>query len=113
MTRPLLLPEPFSGEAAEDWSEWIDHFGSVAVVNKWESTEEKQKWLHVRLTGRAQAVFRKLPEDVRGDFSKCVDALHRRYDPDSKNVRCRAGHNTSCNNGLVKHWLALMARYCW
>ena len=54
------------------------------MVNTWESIEEKLKWLRVRPTGRAQAVFRKLPEDVRGDFSKCVDALHRCFDPDSK-----------------------------
>ena len=84
MTKPLLLPELFSGEAAENWSEWIDHFGSVAVVNKWEITENKLKWLCVRLTGRVQAVFCKLLEDVQEDFIKCVDVLHRRFDPNSK-----------------------------
>ena len=33
MTKPLLLPEPYGGEAC-GWAEWVDHFESVAAVNK-------------------------------------------------------------------------------
>ena len=32
MAKPVLFPEPFSGEA-EDWDEWLSHFESVAVIN--------------------------------------------------------------------------------
>eukprot|EP00731_Ephydatia_muelleri_P014191 Em0007g1501a len=31
-SKPLLIPEPFSGDCG-NWQEWIDHFESVAVVN--------------------------------------------------------------------------------
>ena len=32
--RALILPGVFSGE--EDFCEWIQHFESVAVINKWD-----------------------------------------------------------------------------
>ena len=34
MSKPLLLPEPYGGEAG-GWAEWVDHFENVAAVNKW------------------------------------------------------------------------------
>ena len=58
--KPLLLPEVFSGEP-QSWTEWLEHFESVAAINKWESAEEKMKWLKVRITGQARMVFRKFP----------------------------------------------------
>ena len=59
--RPLVLPEPFCGEAS--LSDWVDHFENVAAVNGWE-TPEKLLWLKVRLTGRAQSAFKRFPEEV-------------------------------------------------
>ena len=32
-TRPALFPEPFNGDPAGDWKEWVTHFESVAWVN--------------------------------------------------------------------------------
>eukprot|EP00731_Ephydatia_muelleri_P007461 Em0003g1709a len=64
MSKPLLLPEPYGGEAG-GWAEWVDHFENVATVNKWATGEEKLKWLKVRLTGKAQTAFKKLPQDVK------------------------------------------------
>ncbi|KAL5500595.1 hypothetical protein EMCRGX_G012184 [Ephydatia muelleri] len=69
MAKPVLLPEPFSGDAA-DWNEWLSHFESVAVVNKWETGGEKLKWLRVRLTGKAQTAFMKLPDAARDDYGR-------------------------------------------
>ena len=83
MTKPLLLPEPYGGEAG-GWAEWVDHFESVAAVNKWTTGEEKLKWLKVRLTGKAQTAFKKLPQDVKENFGECMKSLQRRFDPDSK-----------------------------
>ena len=40
--KPLLLLEVFSGEP-QSWMEWLEHFESVAAINKWESAEEKMK----------------------------------------------------------------------
>ena len=81
--KPVLLPELFNGDS-HGWTEWLEHFESVAVVNKWETTAEKLKWLRVRLTGKAQTVFRKLPQDVREKYAECVKALKQRFDPDSR-----------------------------
>eukprot|EP00731_Ephydatia_muelleri_P031437 Em0022g951a len=66
-SKPLLIPEPFSGYCG-NWQEWIDHFESVAVVNKWDTAGYKLKWLTVRLTGKAHTVFMKLPENTRKDY---------------------------------------------
>eukprot|EP00731_Ephydatia_muelleri_P016472 Em0009g896a len=43
----------------------MDHFESVAAVNKW-------------------TAFRRLPDDVKVDYGTCVEALQRRFNPDSK-----------------------------
>ena len=45
---------------------------------------DKLKWLRVRLTGKAQTAFRRLPDDVKADYGTCVEALQRRFNPDSK-----------------------------
>lgn len=82
--KPVLLPELFSGGESQNWTEWLEHFQSVAEVNKWVSEEEKLKWLKVRLTGKAQTAFRNFSQDVRGNYGECVKALKKRFDPDSK-----------------------------
>ena len=79
--KPLLLPEVFSGESL---SAWAEHFESVATVNKWDSDDDKRKWLKVRLTGKAWTAFQKLPADVRNKYGECVKALKQRFEPDSK-----------------------------
>eukprot|EP00731_Ephydatia_muelleri_P014897 Em0008g617a len=78
-----MTPEPFDGETT-GWLEWMDHFESVAAVNKWVSGEDRLKWLRVRLTGKAQTAFRRLPDDVKADYGTCAEALQRRFNPDSK-----------------------------
>ena len=82
--KPFLLPETFSGESGTKWDEWINHFESCADVNNWTKDEDRLKWVRVRLVGKAQTAFRRLGEDERTDYSKCVGALKRRFDPDSK-----------------------------
>ena len=81
--RPVLLPDPFDGEKTS-WPEWETHFEHVAAVNKWESADEKLKWLRVRLTGKAQAAFSRCSEAVRNDYGECMKALAKRFNPDSK-----------------------------
>ena len=56
-SRPLVLPEPFSGESS--WDAWIGHFEDMAAVNGWEE-QEKLLWQRVRLTGRARTAFQRL-----------------------------------------------------
>ena len=46
--------------------------------------QAKLKWLRVRLTGRAGTVFRRLPEVTRNNFQEAVEALRKRFEPESK-----------------------------
>ena len=81
--RPVLLPDPFDGEKTS-WPDWVTHFQHVAAINKWESADEKLKWLRVRLTGKAQAALSRCSEAVRSDYGECMKALAKRFNPDSK-----------------------------
>ena len=78
MAKSVLFPEPLSGEAG-DWDEWLSHFESVAVINKWETGGEKLKWLRGRLTGKAQTAFTKLPGTARDGYDECVKALKKTF----------------------------------
>ena len=80
-TRPLVLPEPFKGD--EDYTEWEDHFESVAAVNEWDDAD-KLKWLRVRLAGRAKTAFKRLPDADKRNFESATAALRERFEPASK-----------------------------
>ena len=79
--RPVVLPESFNGEG--DWSDWIEHFESVAAVNRW-TEEEKLLWLRVRLVGRAATAFKRVDEDAKRSYGDSIAALKERFDPGSK-----------------------------
>ena len=79
--RPVVLPEAFNGEG--DWSDWIEHFESVAAVNRW-TEEEKLLWLRVRLVGRAATAFKRVDEGAKESYTNSVTALKERFDPGSK-----------------------------
>ena len=79
--RPVLTPDPYTGEGS--WDDWIDHFESVAEVNRWDGAA-KLLWLRVRLTGRAQTAFKQLSGEARGVYTDCKKALRKRFEPASK-----------------------------
>ena len=81
MSKPPVLPEIYTGE--KSWDKWIDHFYSVATVCEWDD-EAKLKWLQVRLTSKAGTVFRRLPEVTRNNFQEAIEALQKRFEPESK-----------------------------
>ena len=80
-TRPVLTLDPYSGEGS--WDDWIDHFESVAEVNKWDGPA-KLLWIRVRLTGRAQTAFKQLSEEARATYADCIKALQERFEPATK-----------------------------
>ena len=80
--KPLVIPELFSGEGNQRWDDWLDHFERVAKVNSWDDAA-KLTWLPARLTGRAAAVFRRLPDGTQGDLSRAKRALEDRFEPPS------------------------------
>ena len=80
-TRPLVLSEPFSGDGS--WSQWESHFEDVAAVNGWDN-DAKLLWLRVRLTGRARTAYQRFSEENKASFKLSMDALKKRFEPDSK-----------------------------
>ena len=73
VTRPVVLPEIFSGEGS--WTDWSDHFSNVAALNRWDE-EAKRLWLRVRLSGRAQTAYKRLSrEKLRTNYGVPEKAL--------------------------------------
>jgi hypothetical protein len=41
MARQVAVPEVFTKEGSQSWSDWQDHFDSVAEVNGWSTADKK------------------------------------------------------------------------
>ena len=80
-SRPLVLPEVFSGEG--DFDDWISHFESVSAVNGW-TDNENLLWICVRLTGKAHVAYTRLPHVTQQTYATVKGALRERFEPDSK-----------------------------
>ena len=80
-TRPVVLLESYSGEGS--WTDWQDHFINVATINGWDD-DNKLLWLRVKLTGKAQAAYKRLAEATRASYAQIMEALKKRFEPDSK-----------------------------
>lgn len=85
--RPLVTPEAFNGEGS--WTEWYFHFKNVVEINDW-NEDSQLKWLKVRLTGRAQTAFQRLPAATQTNFNDAVAALKERFEPKSQKTRYQA-----------------------
>ena len=83
-TKPAVLPDTYSGQS--EWEHWKQHFENVAVVNGWDD-DNKLKWMKVRLVGRAQTAFQRLPEATRASFKDSMEALKKRFDPPGRQAR--------------------------
>mgnify|MGYP003417220492 CR=1 FL=1 len=79
--RPLVSPEAFSGSTS--WTDWIEHFEAVAVLNDWDDAA-KLRWLPVRLSGKAQTAWKRLSPEVKADYETAREALEKRFEPESK-----------------------------
>ena len=62
-------PAPFSGNANDDFSLWLDHFNAIASLHHW-SKDDCTKLLHVFLTGPALCYFQGLDVEVRDNFEE-------------------------------------------
>ena len=81
-SRPVAIPEVFTGEGGQTWSDWRDHFDSVAEVNGWSAADKK--WVRARLTRRAATAMRCLSEDDKASFDTICAALKKRFEPDCR-----------------------------
>ena len=64
-----VLLKLYTGEKS-----WNDHFDSIATVCEWDDAASL-KWMRVRLLGRAGTAFRRLHEQVCGDFRQASAEL--------------------------------------
>ena len=78
--RPLALPDTFTGEGRQRFSDWIDHFESIATVNEW-NDGAKKNWIRARLTGRAATAWKRLAEAETDTYEHAVAALKKRFEP--------------------------------
>ena len=78
--RPLVLPDVYTGEGS--FVDWAKHFGNVAAVNQWDD-DQKLLWLKVRLGGKAQTAFGKLPAESQAAYEAAIAALKERFEPAS------------------------------
>ena len=58
-------------------------------MNGWDA-DKKLQWLKVRLTGRVQKAFQRLPEASRATFDLAKEALTERFEPKSRKTRYQA-----------------------
>ena len=79
-TRPLLMPESFSGKGS--FSDWLQHFEGVSAINKWDDAA-KLLWLRVRLIGAAQTAYGRLPTTARASYADLTKALKDRFEPEA------------------------------
>ena len=76
-SRPVAIPEIFNDKGGQTWSDWLDHFDSVAVVNGWSAADKK--WVRAHLTGRAAMVMRRLSEADNASFDTICVAMKNRF----------------------------------
>ena len=81
ITRPLVLQEKFDGTG--NFAEWINHFVSIAALNKW-SEEEKTLWIWVRLTEKAHVALMQLTGSTTEAHLSIKQALREHFEPSSK-----------------------------
>ena len=82
-SRAVVIPEVFTGEGSQTWSDWQDHFDSVAEVNGWNAADKK-KWVRARLTGRAVTAKRRVSEDDKASFANICAAMKKCFEPGCK-----------------------------
>ena len=77
----LVLPEKF--DSMGNFEEWISHFESITVLNKW-NEEEKTLWILVRLTEKAHVALTQLPGSTTEAYSSIKRPLRECFEPFSK-----------------------------
>ncbi|KAL5496639.1 hypothetical protein EMCRGX_G012963 [Ephydatia muelleri] len=92
MSRPLVIPEPFTGEGS--WDHWIFLFENIAEVNKWDAAGKLQ-WLKVRLAGRAQAALQRFSAEDADDYGRVKKRLQERFEPSCRKERYKAELQTA------------------
>ena len=81
------VPE-FNGEKLDDeeaFNRWIKKLEKHAEICRW-SVREKLLQFELHLVGRAEAVYKTLPTEVKGSFTTAVEALRKRLQPPKRDA---------------------------
>ena len=81
-SRLVGIPKIFIGEGDQTWSDWRNHFDSVAEVNGWSATDKK--WVRGRLMGRAATVMCRMLEDNETSFDSICAAMKKLFEPEGR-----------------------------
>ncbi|MEW8341708.1 MAG: hypothetical protein AB2708_17830, partial [Candidatus Thiodiazotropha taylori] len=80
-------PDKFDGRNVE-YRDFIAHFETVALWNKWDQTEKAQQ-LAMCLRGQAQKLLGELNPNELNDYDHLRKILSQRYDPQERSVAYR------------------------
>lgn len=80
-------PDKFDGRNVE-YRDFIAHFETVALWNKWDQTEKAQQ-LAMCLRGQAQKLLGELKPNELNDYDHLRKILSQRYDPQERSVAYR------------------------
>lgn len=75
-----ILPEKFSGDRDEDWTDWLGLFETYAELNHW-SEREQITFLATLLRGRARKVWQEIPLDSRSSMNAIVRCMTTAFAP--------------------------------
>ncbi|KAL5010990.1 hypothetical protein ScPMuIL_013295, partial [Solemya velum] len=75
-----VLPEKFTGEGKEDWTDWISLFETHAEINQW-TMPEMGKFLVSLLRGRARKVWHEIPLASQGNYGAIKKILTKAFVP--------------------------------
>lgn len=79
MSRPVFMPETFSG-TGRDWIDWAEQFEMAADVNNWDESL-RLKFMGLLLSGRAREVYSGLSAAAKTNYASLKDAMGRCLDP--------------------------------
>ena len=99
----MVLQEPYNGEG--NWTNWSEHFESMAAVNRGQDAEELW-WLLVRLVGRAATAFRRVPGVAQRNNADCMSVLMECFDPHSK-CELYLAESMGCKKCQGEDWATL------
>ena len=76
MSLPVLTPDSCTREGS--WDNWLDHFQTVAEVNKYNNAA-KLLWLQLCMTGRAQTALHSC-QSSGSQYPACIKGLRESFD---------------------------------
>ena len=78
VTKPVVQPDNYDGKTP--FEDWLSHMELCSEINSW-NTNQKTRFLAVKLRGPALQVYTDLPETKKHSYTELVHALKERFCP--------------------------------